>query len=748
MRFIRQGKAYQLVIRNGFDLEEALRLDEALWVAMSAPNSAYTCDPKFIRLVDSDGNGNITTEEVKRAIQWLLEVYPDKGKITADFSGVLDLGEINTANPAGQAVEHSAQYILADLKCECRTRIDLATVRRFMEIHTSRPLNGDGVMTLNTATECRDPDKVELMKELITDAVSATGGTADVDGSQGVTAEQYNAFLQAAGEYLAWRQRGELAAGDRNTAIMPFGHDTAALAGLLAQHSALIDDFFRLCQMQFFDLRLEGKVLQSDGAPAALDSTPWPGMTAHLEALPIVQPNRSQSLPLFDDEAINPLYRAWWHDFTARIIIPVSGSGVQALDEAGWAKIKALFAPYQQYMAEIKGACCQAIPEERLRRYTAEPSLPELGADLARRDLAVAEVLKEATNVEKLLLYLANLVRLCNNFISFPDLYQRGIPTLFEYGRLVIDSRWFNLVLPVDNLAAHSALAQGSNLFIIYFEIDTKPSPKTMVAPVTIGDKGNLTVGKRGIFFDLTGAQFNAKIVKVIENPVCVQEALAAPFSKISKLLEARITALSDSSQKAIEGGFAKVINDPKAIAALPPVKSAEAPKSTDKGGMLMGMGVAFAALSSALAFICKTLSSMSVWGIVISLLAVLAVLLLPISLLAIVKLRRQDVSSLLEGNGWAINARLRLTRSQRQSFSRNGEYPHGAVGTPRQRAGQILLAVLMLMAVLLGIGWGCWRYQQSRQLREAEKAQCVPITTPPGAAAAPAAPAAPAPTP
>jgi hypothetical protein len=754
MKFIRQGKAYQLVIRNGQDLADALTLDEALWVAMSAPNSAYTCDPKFIKLVDKDNSGNITTSEVKDAIKWLLEVYPQKEKITADFSGKLNISEINTDNEVGRAVEHSAKYILDDLQCEDRNVIDLATVRKFMEIHTSRPLNGDGVMTVKTASETKDSAKCELMAQLITDAVAATGGTKDVDGSQGVTLDQYNAFLAAAHDYLTWLDLGAIPEGESATAIKPFGGATADLNALLSANASVVDDFFKLCQMQFFDLRLDGKVLQSDGAPAALDAAAWPGVTEHLKALPIVQPNKSFALPLFDEQQINPLYRGWWKDVVAKIIVPILGSEVKTLTAEGWATVNGKFAAFRQYTADIKGAICAAIPVEHLRAYVADASLPELGSDLAARDAAVADILKEATSVEQLLLFLGNLIKLCNNFISFPDLYKRGTPTLFERGRLVIDSRWFNLALPVDNLGAHSALAANSNLFIIYFEVDTKPAPTTLAAPVTIGDKGNLTVGKRGIYFDLAGTQYNAKIVKVIENPVCVKEAIAAPFSKIGKMIETKISGMSAASEKALEGGFSKAINDPKAAAAEQAKKADEAAaKPGDKSGMLMGVGVAFAALSSALAFICKTLSSMSALGIVISLVCVLAVLLLPISLLAIIKLQRQDLSSLLEGNGWAINSRLRLTRKQRKSFSRNGLYPADAEGTPRRRiVRNIVILVIVLVAMVGGYcgycKWAACKQAAAEQAAAAQAAQQQAAEVAPAPAeatpaeAAPAAPA------
>ena len=95
MKFVKEGKAYQLVIENGQDLKDALTLDEALWVAMSAPLKAFVCDPKFLDYVNTNKSGHISSEEVKAAIRWLLDVYPKKDLITAKFGGSLRLADLN-----------------------------------------------------------------------------------------------------------------------------------------------------------------------------------------------------------------------------------------------------------------------------------------------------------------------------------------------------------------------------------------------------------------------------------------------------------------------------------------------------------------------------------------------------------------------------------------------------------------------------------------------------------------------------
>ena len=83
--------------------------------------------------------------KVKKAIQWLLDVYPHPEKIDANFDGKQVLDELSDSD-AAKVVRHSADYINKDLSSADPKTIDLETVRKFQTILTGRPLNGDGVL--------------------------------------------------------------------------------------------------------------------------------------------------------------------------------------------------------------------------------------------------------------------------------------------------------------------------------------------------------------------------------------------------------------------------------------------------------------------------------------------------------------------------------------------------------------------------------------------------------------------------
>ena len=66
---------------------------------------------------------------------------------------------------------------------------------------------------------------------------------------------------------------------------------------------------------------------------------------------------------------------------------------------------------------------------------------------------------------------------------------------------------------------------------------------------------------------------------------------------------------------------------------------------------------------------------------------------------MAVKKLRRQDLSAILEGCGWAVNVRMGLDRAQRRHFTREVPYPEDAVGTPRSTwCLWVILALLMTL--------------------------------------------------
>ncbi|MDD4539523.1 MAG: hypothetical protein PHT80_10955, partial [Lentisphaeria bacterium] len=715
MKFARYGKSYQMVIENGQDLSEVLQLDEALWGATSAPSHVFHCDPQLITALDQGAKGRVTCEDIKAAITWLLKQLPDKSKITSDFDGKLALADINAGDDSGKALTASAKYIHKELASSDASTISLAQIRSFLSTVQARALNGDGVLTAKSAGENA------AVKEILADIVAATGGTKDIDGSMGASEKELNDFLAAIPPFLEWLAQGEIPAGCDTTAIMTCGADTPALSALLQTHSAKIDKVFELSRLLAFDGRLQTKAMAPDVKVAAFDPANQDEVNAYLQALPFAPPNAESLLPL-DITKINPLYQGWWQDVVNKIIKPLLGDQTTALTPADWQKIKDLFAPFNAYLAAKKGGIVEKIPADKLRAYLANDALIAEVRKLLLMDKAVAETVRAAKEVEKLLLYRSYLIRFVNNFVCFRDLYAENSHALFECGSLVIDGRWFNVALKIDTIANHQLLAKSSQMFTLYVEVEKSPTDKMIVVvPVTSGSKGNLVAGKRGVFYDINKKDYDAKVLQVVENPVCIREAMYAPFSRLWGLIEGKIEGLSGAAEKNLQGSFNKALTPGAAPAPAP---AATPPKGDSKmpgGTMLIGASVAFAALGSALAFITKTVSGMTGLQIWIGVLCAILALMLPVILIAVIKLNRQDLSSILEGCGWAINLRMRLDSKLRNQFSNFGIFPKDAEGTPRSFWLRNTLIAILIILLCAG---GChYRNVRKQQAAEREKA-------------------------
>ena len=81
--------------------------------------------------------------------------------------------------------------------------------------------------------------------------------------------------------------------------------------------------------------------------------------------------------------------------------------------------------------------------------------------------------------------------------------------------------------------------------------------------------------------------------------------------------------------------------------------------------------------------------------------LAAVAAVAVPASLVAHLKLRRRDLSAILEASGWAINAHMRLTRRQADYFTCVPGYPSGARGI---RSRSWLVCVLLAAAIAITV--------------------------------------------
>lgn len=691
MHFNHYGRTYQLRITTPEDLEAILDLDESLWAATSAPATVFRCDPRLTECLDSDGNGRINTHEVKSAIRWLFDVLGDRSGIGKGDDS-FPLSAIREDSPQGNGLLGSARYALRTLGKTADDRISLADVRAFLGNLQQQPLNGDGIVVPEAA-----PDPVT--KQYIEDILAATGGVPDASGRQGVSGASITAFDEATDAFLSWRAKGELSPGEAMSDVMPLGSDTPSVYEVFIRYAEKIDLYFDLARAAKYDPSLAERLRPGSSGAGDVELSRSEALNEYLARGPVATPPEEGKL-VVSGEGVNPLYRPWIAELREKVLGPVLGAVSDALTEDEWTRVRSTLDPHGAYLAEKAGECVEPIPVERLETYRGG-ACKAIVEGLIEEDGQVASIRTAVEEVERLLLYHAQLMQFADNFVSFGQLYSVSERAMFEMGSAVIDGRWFNLALKVDDLAGHSAIAATSNIFTSYMEVTGGETDETFVVaiPATHGARGNLGVGKRGVFFDTDGNEYDARVVRVIENPISLREALVAPFVRLWDFVLGKIEALAGASEKNLQKSTETLMAKPAPDAA----SAGGARMPGGPAGLLVGLSVSAAAIGSSFAFVTKTLSGMSRGQVLTGLAGAACVVLVPVALIAVLKLRRQDLSSLLEGCGWAVNARMRLSRPLRRQFTRRVFFPAKATGTPGHR--WIILPLALLLAALVAVG-------------------------------------------
>ena len=94
---------------------------------------------------------------------------------------------------------------------------------------------------------------------------------------------------------------------------------------------------------------------------------------------------------------------------------------------------------------------------------------------------------------------------------------------------------------------------------------------------------------------------------------------------------------------------------------------------------LLLGGGLAIAALGSSFAYITKALSDVKPVQVLIALLGLVLVVLLPGIFAGFVKIRKRNLSGLLEASGWAVNAHMRINTQMGRLFTHTPDLPKDA---------------------------------------------------------------------
>ena len=392
------------------------------------------------------------------------------------------------------------------------------------------------------------------------------------------------------------------------------------------------------------------------------------------------------------------------------------------------AAYKACQETYAQYFqtAKLQSLGLATLPAEAAVPGLTEEQFVEMGKNIsdyeatktaveAANAAALAAAQAQYTPLEKLLLLCRDFCTLLRNFVSFQDFYaKRGRALLgrgaedetpwaiFQAGTLVIDQRACNLCLKVNDMAKHNTQALDSGMYLIYCNCKHHASGQTMqiVAAMTIGDIRNLKVGKNALFYDRQGRDWEAEVVKIIDNPISIGQAFWSPYRKLGEWVTGLITkSAAEKEQKSFADMTAKLQTTPA------PADKAAAPAPFDIAkfaGIFAAIGMAIGYIGSFFTSLALGLKGLGWWGwLVIP--GLLLVISGPSMILAWMKLRKRNLAPLLNANGWAINADAIVSVLFGNTLTEQADFP--ILKLKKSGLSKASKWTIAIVATLVGIG-------------------------------------------
>ncbi len=665
--FVNLGGSSRVRINSGEDIAHLPELDPKMWTVLSCPVTGLEIDDKSLAYMDVDGDGKIRVNDVIATSTWITGLLKDDD-LLLEGKDSIDIENIDQGSEAGRKLYSSAKQILANLGKEGSV-ISISDTADVAAIFAKTRFNGDGIVTEATSEDADD-------KAAIAAAVASLGGVADRSGATGVDAAMVEAFYKALADYVAWQEAAVEA---------PFGDKTDAVIEAYNALDAKVKDFFMRSKLAAFSPDSTASLDVQTSSIQAISAENLTGKTEEIASYPIARINGKPEIDL--SAPVNP---AWSARFG--LVKEVALKDKKVLTEADWAELGAMFAAYTAWKGAKAGASVEALGLDAVKDILAKDRKAAI-LDLIAQDAALAEEAANIANVDKFLYVFRDFYRLLRNFVTLDDFYtkDKNVSAIFQSGRLIIDQRECRFCMKVADMAKHTASAATSGMFLVYCDCTTKAKAGklSIVAAVTVGDVGDLIVGKNAIYYDNDGVEWDAVITKIIDNPISVAQAFWSPYRRMAKAVENLINkSAADKDAKIMADATAKLNAVPAggtAAAAAAPAQPFDIGKFA---GIFAAFGMALGSLGTALTKIFGGVLNMPPHKTILALLAIILVISGPAMVMAWMKLRRRNIAPLLNANGWAVNAASKISIPFGETLTDAAKYPKLKLKDPYAKKG------------------------------------------------------------
>ena len=683
--FTQAGGLIQVQFSTIDDVLNIDKLDPKLWTALACPVKGLEFSEETLNLLDTDKNGRVRVPELIDGVAYIKKYFA-KPEIIMTPGDSIPLDALSdTPFDCGHSPLASAKSVLEILGKPDATEISLSDVSVNEKLFSPGIVNGDGVLP----PECvKEPNVAAVIKDIVT----CTGGSTDISGVKGTNRTQFVDFFNLLRSIKEWREDAEM--NDTKIFFLKEATDSAATAFMKLKDK--INEYFLRCSLINYDDGAEG-IFKTQTEKMFLDEEGNLYDKEKLAELPLALCSANKPLPL--DNTVNPAWLEAVNAFKKYVILPIFQKEIAALSEAHWRKIETFFEPYMNWVQAMPQNFVSQLGLDRITEILNSDAEEKIAAYLDEEEkhppIALATV-----DLRKMLLYRRDFVSLLHNFISFDDFYSLNKAAIFQCGTLYIDGRSCDLCFKVLDMAKHGVMAALSQCFLIYCDCTKVGTNEKMqiAAVISNGNTDNLIIGRNGLFFDRDGADWDATIVKIIDNPVSIRQAFWSPYKKLIRMIQEKIAKTASAAEASVIDKMSKTVESPKT--AMPQ-------KKTDIG-TVAAISVAFTGIATVLGGILDAFLGLGYW-IPLGILGIMLCISLPSVFIAWSKLRQRNIAPILDASGWAINGNVKITTILGTSLTHLPSRPAGAYFSSidkfaprRARIARILLWILLV--VLIGL--------------------------------------------
>ena len=698
------GGSSRVRVTTGEDIAHLNELDPKMWTVLSCPVKGLEIDEKSLTYMDCDGDGKLRVNDVICMSQWLTGALKDPDLLLEGKDSIA-LESFDRENADGAKLHKAAKGVLTALGRTEET-VSLSDVTNVSAIFAGTRFNGDGVITENSSDDAQD-------KAAIAAAVASLGGLADRSGVQGVDAAMIETFYKTLADYAAWCDAAVEA---------PYGADTDKVIELYNALDAKVKDFFMRSKLAAFSPDSTAVLDVQTASIQAISADNLTSKGDDIAAYPIARVTGKAEIDL--SAPVNPAWAARFDALKALAFDP----SAKVLTEADWTAIGAKISAYSAWKGSKAGAAAEALGLEKVKELLAQDRKAALLA-VAAEDASYAEDFNNIALVEKFLYAYRDFYRLLKNFVTFHDFYSKDpdVKAIFQCGRLVIDQRECHFCMQVADMAKHNTMAASSGMYLIYCDCTTKTKAAKMsiVAAMTVGEVGDLFVGKNAVWYDNSGLEWDAVITKIIDNPISIAQAFWSPYRRIAVAIENLISKnAADKDAKLMKEATEKINAAPAALPAAgaatgAAAKPAEAaPFDIGKfAGIFAALGMAVGMIGTALTNIFEGIFALPWWKVLLAFVGIMLVISGPAMVMAWLKLRRRNIAPLLNANGWAVNAASKISIPFGESLTEIAKFPKLKLKDPYAKKGMpvwkrwviSLSSVIFVLLVLWLVNLFAW---------------------------------------